>query len=449
MSSTAAPATGRPPLSIPDPRPGDLIRRHALPTAAVLATSAVLALVALWFYRRDPYWDARWTVDLTVYLASGQTVRDGQSLYDLVVMSPLYGPMPYIYPPLTAMLFFVPLSFLPAAAAGLVWNTASLAALGAAIWIAVGRAGVRERGSRTWLTVLALVLAAWLLPVRLLLVAGQINAFLLLLLMLDFRRPHHRWQGVAIGIAAGLKITPLIFIGYLVVTRRWAAAVWAGLAFLTTVAVGFVLAPADSREYWGGLVVTSSRAGDVFDTPNQSLSGLLGRVTHTAQFSDWWFVLLGLVACHGLAVGAMAYRRGADLLGMSAVAVTGLLISPVSWEHHWVYVIPLLVWLAVGAYRWRSVPAAVVTAVLVALFTVRTFSLVGIAEAPPAPMDLALWEQVVANQLPLTGLALLLVGPLWVRRFPVRSAADDPLGGTDTGLTNGPRRRAVPDPARR
>jgi len=393
---------------------------------AVVATSAVLALVALIVFRHNDYWNARWMVDLTVYLASGDTVRAGDSLYDLVVISPLYGPMPYVYPPFTAMLFFVPLSAFTAPVASFIWNTASLVALGAAVWMTLGIAGVRDRRLKFLLTIAGLVLATWLLPMRVLLVAGQINTFLLVLVLLDFRRPTSRWQGIGVGIAAGLKVTPLIFIAYLLITGRFRAAGNAVLAFAATVAVGFAVMPGASLTYWGGLVFHSSRVADPFDTPNQSLSGMMARIFHSAHFQNWWFIVLALVAVFGLAVGAYAYRRRADFLGMSATAITGLLISPVSWEHHWVYVIPLLIWLAVRAYRERSVPVAAGTALLVAVFTIRTFSLVGIQESPPAPMDLAVWQQLVASAFPAAGLALLIFGPLWLRRhFPAKADRDE------------------------
>jgi alpha-1,2-mannosyltransferase len=404
------------------------VRARVIAWPAVATASVLLALIAAYVYRHDAYWSQRWTVDLNVYLASGQTVREGQSLYELVVMSPLYGPMPYLYPPLTAVLFFVPLSFLPIEAASLVWNTASLAALGAVVWMTLGIAGVRDSRAKVALTVVGLALTAWLLPVRVLLIAGQINMFLVLLVLLDFRRPGGRWRGIGIGIAAGLKVTPLIFIAYLVLTRRWAEARNATLAFLGTVAVGFLVLPSDSMTYWGGLVFHSSRAGGVFDTPNQSLAGAMARVLSSEQFAGWWLVVLAMVGIYGLAVATLAFRRGADFLGFSATAITGLLVSPVSWEHHWVYVIPLLIWLACWAYRERAVSVAIVTALLAAIFTVRVFMLVGIQESPPVPMDLAAWQQVIASSFPVTGLALLVLGPLWVRRHfrPVHAEDDSP-----------------------
>lgn len=423
------------PAKRPAETPAARRRRHVLTLTGVVVLSLVLAQAAYAIYTADSYWSRRWSVDLTVYLASGETVRAGESLYDLVVMSPLYGEMPYLYPPLTALLFFVPLSYLPAAAAAFVWNASSLVALGAVVWLALGIAGVRDGRARSVLTLVGLVLAACLLPVRVQLIAGQINMFLLLLVLLDFRGRAGRWQGVAIGIAAGLKITPLIFIVYLLATRRWRAAAHALGAFAATVAAGFAVLPSDALRYWGGLVLHSSRAGGVFDTPNQSLAGALARVLSGAQYGAWWLLVMALVGLWGLTVAVYAFRRGSDFLGFSATAVTGLLVSPVSWEHHWVYVIPLLIWLTVRAHRQRSAGLALATALLVAVFTVRVFTLVGIEESPPAPMALAVWEQVVAALFPLAGLALLALGPLWIRRT-------HPLG-------QGPRTRgaAAPHPA--
>ncbi|HEX7301267.1 glycosyltransferase 87 family protein [Lentzea sp.] len=407
-------------------------RTRTLLTAAVVLTAVVLALVAHAVHTADPYWSLRWAVDLRVYLASGQAVRDGQSLYDLTVLSPLYGPMSYTYPPLAAIAVFAPLSFLPIGPAGLLWNIASLVALGGVVWLALGIAGVRDRRVRGALAVAGLVLVSVLLPVRVQLVAGQINAFLLLLVLLDFRPHAGRWRGVGIGVAAGLKVTPLIFIGYLVVTRQWAAARTAALAFLGTVAAGFAFSPADSLEYWGGLVVQSSRVADVFVTPNQSLSGAMARALGTAGFDRWWLVVLAAVALAGLAVARCAHRRGSDFLGFSAAAVTSLLVSPVSWEHHWVWVIPLLVWLAVQAHRRRSAGLAVTTAVLAVVFTVRWFALLGVPEVPPDLAELTVWQHVAAALWPVTGLLLLFPGSLWVTRLHSNNNSSRPVPSSRT-----------------
>ncbi|MFD7656303.1 glycosyltransferase 87 family protein [Actinosynnema sp. NPDC059797] len=412
-------------------------RARVLTWSAVTATAFALALVAQAVYTRDPHWGVRWMADLWVYVASGQAVRDGVSLYDVVIMSPLYGPMPYLYPPLTAVLFFVPLTFLPFGTAALVWNTATLVALGAVVWLTLGIAGVHGTRARVVLTVVGLALVFCLLPTRIHLIFGQINAFLVLLVLLDFRRGAGRWRGVGIGVAAALKVTPLMFVLYLLVTGQWRAARNAVLAFLGTVGVGFAVAPADSLEYWGGLVLHSSRAGAVFSTPNQSLAAAMARVLRSEVFAVWWLAVLVAVGVLGLAVARYVHRRGSDFLGFCAATLTGLLVSPVSWEHHWVYVVPLLVWLAVRAHRRRSVGLAAVTTLLAAVFTLRVFWWVGVEEFPAEPMDLTVWQQLAASMMPVAGLLLLLLGPLWVRR----EFRPSPAGASDPA----PVARAVPE----
>ncbi|MFD9702568.1 glycosyltransferase 87 family protein [Lentzea sp. NPDC059081] len=391
-------------------------RTRVLTWSAIAVTAFVLALIAQVIYTSDAHWGVRYMADLWVYIASGQAVRDGTSLYDVVIMSPLYGPMPYLYPPLTATVFFVPLTFLSFGAAGLIWNTLTLAALGAIVWITLGVAEVRAARMRLVLTVVGLALVFCLLPTRIHLIFGQINAFLVLLVLLDFRRDAGRWRGVGIGIAAGLKITPLIFIAYLLVTGQWKAARTAVLAFAGTVAVGFAVAPADSLEYWGGLVFESSRAGAVYSTPNQSLAAAVARVSQTGEFAGWWLVLMAVVGVLGIAVAWYVHRRGSDFLGFCAAALTGLLVSPVSWEHHWVYVVPLLVWLAVRAWQRRSAGLTAVTVLLWAVFTLRVFWWVGVPEFPAEPMAMNVGQQLASSMMPVAAVLLLVLGPLWVRR---------------------------------
>ncbi len=390
---------------------------------AVCAISVLLAVVASYVYRHDTYWNQRWMIDFKVYMASGDVVRHGQSLYGMYIDSSLYGHMPYTYPPLASLLFFVGLSAIPLKAASLVWNSCSLIALGAVVWLTLGKAEIHGR-AKAVLTVVGLILTAFLMPVRMDLIAGQINLFLLLMVVWDFSGRAGRMQGVGVGLAAGMKITPLLFIVYLVLTRRWAAARNAVLTFLGSIALGFLILPKDAAHYWGGLVIQSSRAGGVFDTPNQSLAGAMARWFSNSDYQTWWLAVFVALACYGLAVAVSAYRRGADFLGFSMVAVTALLVSPISWEHHWVYVIPLLVWLACWAVKNRSVSAGVAVVLLAGIFTVRTFMLVGIPEAPPAPIDLGVWKEIVGAAYPVTGLILLALAPLWTRRhFPAAQKA--------------------------
>ena len=184
------------------------------------------------------------------------------------------------------------------------------------------------------------------------------------------------WQGIATGVAAGIKLTPLIFVVYLLVTGRIRAAAAAGLAFAGTVAAGFILLPRQSRSFWlRGVFLNQSRIGNNYNPANQSLAGMMARLGGglTAVHS-WWVVAALGTGAGGLAIATMLHRRGQRLAGLACCGVTGVLVSPISWTHHWVWVIPLLVAMAATAWRRRSPVWALATA---AWWTVR-------AVGPPA-----------------------------------------------------------------
>jgi hypothetical protein len=169
---------------------------------------------------------------------------------------------------------------------------------------------------------------------------GQLNLLLLALVMTDLAGPDtRRWKGAGIGIAAGIKLTPLIFIPYLYLTRRHRAARAGLVTFVATAVLGFILLPRDSAAYWGG---GFAKPGDGPERlVNQSINGAIQRAMHggTAALAVW-LVLAGLTFAAGLAAAAAAGRQGEELLAIVVCGVTGLLVSPISWTHHWVYVIP-------------------------------------------------------------------------------------------------------------
>jgi alpha-1,2-mannosyltransferase len=141
----------------------------------------------------------------------------------------------------------------------------------------------------------------------------------------------------------------LIFIPYLLFTRRVKAAAVSALTFAVTVGFGFALLPRASAVYWGGQFFRPSKH---FHLDNQSLNGVVLRLTHAGPDAhEYWLVAAVVVAIAGLATSILASRRGHELLGLVACAATGLLVSPVSWSHHYVYVVPALVLAAYGPRR--------------------------------------------------------------------------------------------------
>ena len=158
---------------------------------------------------------------------------------------------------------------------------------------------------------------------------------------------------------------------YLALTGRLRAAAVAAGTFAVTVAAGFGGLPGPSRTFWlGGVFYDQSRIGDPANPSDQSLAGAVARLAGTGDPPRvWWLVAVLAVGLAGLAVAVWAHRRGYRMAGLLCCAVTGLLVSPISWTHHWVWAVPLLVWLTAAAWRRRSAAWALAAAAAAAVFS--------------------------------------------------------------------------------
>jgi alpha-1,2-mannosyltransferase len=285
--------------------------------------------------------------DLFVFQHAGRTVLDGLPALDS--RDPVTG-LPFTYPPFAAVVM-VPLAPLPIWWAAAVWTGASVGAL-AAVVVVVRRA--LGRPAPGWLVAVVTGGALALEPVWQNLTFGQVNVFLMLAVLVDLLRPDRRWSGVLVGIAAGVKLTPLVFVVLLVLVGRRTAAGRAALAFAGTVAVGFVVAPGSAATYWAHRLVDAGRVGPPELAHNQSVYGALTRLLDGQPPTLVWLAVAGPLALAVLVVGAGWWRRGDRVLGTCLGAVAMLLASPISWSHHWVWAVPvaLALW---ERNRWASV----------------------------------------------------------------------------------------------
>ncbi|MGY2062715.1 glycosyltransferase 87 family protein, partial [Nocardia gipuzkoensis] len=164
-----------------------------------------------------------------------------------------------------------------------------------------------------------------------------------------------------VGLAAGIKLVPLFFVAYLLVLRQWRAAVTATSIFAVTVAGSWLVLPEDSREYWNRTFFQSNRIALDTHPANQSLRGAIAHLTqHTAPMR-LWVPLSCVVGVAGLVVAAGLYRYGERVLSITLAGLTSCAVSPFSWSHHWVWFVPLLVWLVHRAQtrpRWWLAAAA-------------------------------------------------------------------------------------------
>lgn len=284
--------------------------------------------------------------DFLIYSDGARTALDGRPLYTAPVGEDGF----FTYPPFAA-LCFTPFAFLSGEAGALSWSVLCYLLLALVIGRTLRLAGFRP-DLRLQLTSLALAAAATALePVRTTLWYGQINILLMALIFLDLSRPEgSKLRGVGAGVAAGIKLIPLIFLPYLVITRQWRAAATAVAAFAATVAVSWAVLPGDSVQYWFHAVRDTSHIGELFHPANQSVNGFLARIWKPDPSPGWlWPVLASAVIAIGLCLAKTAHDRGEGPLGLLLVGLTSCAASPFTWGHHWVWFAPFAAWLLAQA----------------------------------------------------------------------------------------------------
>src|SRR5215470_20363868 len=305
--------------------------------AAVAALAAAAYLAAL---ATHPVTATLKGFDLQVYLAGGQqALHHPGNLYTWHYQN--HPGIQFTYTPFAALLFAVG-SLLPFRALMDLVTLLSIAALAVTISIAFRELGWRYM-ARAGATLLLTGLVFWSQPVQRVLFLGQVELVMMAIVVWDLCQPDRRWwKGAATGLAAGVKLVPLLFIVYLVVTRRFRQAAVAAGAFAVTVAIGFAALPGPSVTWWlDGSFYQAGRTGFVGGQQNQSLRGMLTRLAGTVHGSAaLWLVIAVGVAVAGLAAAVVLYNSGQAFAGLMACALTALLVSPISWDQHWVWIAP-------------------------------------------------------------------------------------------------------------
>ncbi len=296
-------------------------------------------------------------VDLGVYLRLGGKYIFTSHLYSFVLPN---TSLPFTYPPFAALLFAPwQRAFPSVGSVQAVWTMCNVVALLGVLVLSLRLVKPSLNGTATWRLALALSLPALLLnPVLITIGFGQVNLFVTFLVMWDLlseRRIGKRQMplGVATGLAAAVKLTPLLFVPYLLLTRRWRGALTCVITFSACELLTFLISPTSSRAYWTKAVFKPGRAGDLSIVDNQNLWSVLDRFAHVVLPGSVVLPLLVLTAAAGLWVASQAHRRSSPLLGVLICAATCLIVSPISWVHHMVWVVPAILWLAFAPDRPR------------------------------------------------------------------------------------------------
>jgi alpha-1,2-mannosyltransferase len=291
-------------------------------------------------------------VDFDVYLMGAKQAFNGH-LYTSYLPFPR---LPFTYPPIAALLF-TPFTVMSRITAQIIWAVISatllLAFLGCSLRTV--RPSWRRSDVVLWSLILALPAMA-LNPISMTFNLGQINLLLALLVLVDLANikisaRHRPPRGLMTGIAAALKLTPLIFVPFLFATKQIRAACVALITFCVCAIIMLIVAPSEAWSYWTKYMFDAHRVGGVVYISNQSLRSMIYRFSHGHAPKTLIVLLVLSVGIVGLSTAVWAYRSSSPLLAILLCAVTGLLISPITWAHHLVWIVPILLWLTLAHDR--------------------------------------------------------------------------------------------------
>lgn len=285
-------------------------------------------------------------LDLEVYrMGSASLVNGNDNLYSLVHYWKDLTLL-YTYPPFSTVVF-APISFGSATLATQMMGAIIICALARASWLLGSHMAAASRGSALTLSLAIFTLGLAGEPGRSALGLGQVATILAWLLVEDWLGlgRGRRLGGVLTGIATGIKLVPAIYIAAYAVLGQWRRAGLAGMTFLATAVVGAVLLPVSSRLFWTGVGFDASRVGDVATPGNQSLKALAWRTVPPESRIAWWMFFSLVVGCVWIYL-IRGYDRAGDVVAVVLLTgLAGLLVSPVSWSHHWVWLAPTAIWL--------------------------------------------------------------------------------------------------------
>ncbi|GAA3079024.1 membrane protein [Streptosporangium carneum] len=436
------------------------------PLALLLVAVAVAPLVLQWLGNAD---DQR-LVDLDVYRTGGQALLGGRPVYDFVTPAPQL--LPFTYPPVAAMLA-VPLAVMSWPLAQWVWTAGVFAALAVTVGHAFrafldraavpypggagvpggGRGEASGRGGAPYrkgvsrlpgglglpaVFAFLTVACTYLMPIRDQVRFGQVDILLVALCLADCVARRPVWpRGMLIGLATAVKLTPGVFLVYLLITgfgpgarpeQRRAFLMAAFTAALLTL-LPFLVIPGDAADFWFGALFDPERLGANAATTNQSMRGMLIRLYLPDQLTSLlWLALVAVVAWYGFRHARRALLDGHTMTAVALVGLMAVLLSPVAWIHHLAWVVVVLGAL-VGDGR---DPVRIRVAAGVWLYYVLPIPWWGVSiKAAEVPVLSPVLGKIVQNGFGLGALVLVWLLGVWLPRrrrvFPQPSEPAIPL----------------------
>ncbi|MFI5913879.1 glycosyltransferase 87 family protein [Dactylosporangium sp. NPDC051541] len=318
---------------------------------------AVVVYGHIWYRNRHDWFD------LGIYRQAVNWWLDGHDLYDYTKPDDTQGQLGFTYPPFGALIL-VPFAVLPWLGAVILYSVITIAAVAITTYWLLAPVARRKGWELPFALVLALTVISTLEPVRENYTFGQINMVLVVLVLADLLvlLPRgSRWAGVLIGLAAAIKLTPAIFIVYLLLSRRYRAGLTAIVSAAAASLLAFAIGPRASIDFWTDALWKGEGLGNAAYTFNQSFYGMLARLTAPDDPNRLiWAVLVLAALGLGLWRARKAALAGDEVVGLTITGIVGCLVSPITWVHHIYWFVPaMIVLVAVRRRAWLAVVIAV------------------------------------------------------------------------------------------
>ena len=301
-------------------------------------------------------------IDFDVYWTGTRFFLNGGYIYGKIPLLHHGTSLPFTYPPV-ALLVFVPFAILPYQLSSILFSLVSLLALYVVArytFTAVRSYGVMVE-DKPWHNVflwVAIIVALFTAPVRFTFLFGQINLLLMMLVTIDCCTSRRRWwTGMLVGLTISIKLTPMVFLLYFVCRRDWKSVGMTLGSFLVYNLFALLVMPSTTRLYWTKIIRDSERIGAYHYCRNQSINGALARFgLHDSSRSTVWFIVALIV---GVLIAVIVWQLVKAQQYFAALMLNGIaanLCSPISWDHHWTWIVPLVILL--GVWAWKKIPTS-------------------------------------------------------------------------------------------
>lgn len=372
-------------------------------------------------------------LDLDVYRSGATAIVNGVNPYDHSF--PVRNDsLAFTYPPL-ALLVFLPLAFIPFVLSEILVTGITILV---AWWIIkkVFSELVSELPKNiNWIVLASLGVFIISEPLGDTIRFGQINVFLMALVMLDFMvLEKSRYRGILVGFAAAIKLTPAVFGLYFLLKKDWRGAINCVLSGLGWTLLAAVILPKASLDYWTLYLWDSSRVGQLDYAANQSLRGSLARfISDKPQVALWLLASILVFVLATIAIWKFIQLKN-TLGALAANSLVALLISPISWSHHWVWVMLFVPLCCYYAWHNRDIIAGILGST--ALLCILSYSRFFFSHQRETLFFWSPWQKIIGSGYVIWGVLFLIFAAITPKSLSVSRRLDNQLSELSSSVAN-------------